>query len=161
MCMYRSQYVHPDEAMEEKLNRLRLHPECQIGTDVVFTPDFPQDILEIYTWIRSYILLYLLNLHKEGDVDFYQGIYKNIDILKQDNVTLPEFLHGASRDLEDYVTSDFTHVDNVNLNDPIQKVLVSTLKTRFGQRCTSYTLARSQEGKKLNQRYALRMTFNR
>ena len=103
----------------------------------------------------------MLNLHKEGDVDFYEGVYRNIDVLKQDNATLPEFMKNAGRDLEDYVTSDFADIDNVNLNIPTQKVIVSSVRTRFGQSCTTYTLARSEEGQKLNQRYGLQMTFNR
>ena len=160
-CLHNSQLVQRDATVEEKIFTMSLHTGCMALSTDLFSWDYPVDVLEVYTWIRSYLSLYMLQLHKEGDVDFYDGIYKNLDILQQDNSTLPEYLKESSRDLEDYVTSDFSVIDNVNLNKPTQKVVVNTIRTRFGSKCTSYTLADSEEGKKLNQRYQLQMTFNR
>ncbi|XP_043246556.1 uncharacterized protein LOC122394065 isoform X2 [Amphibalanus amphitrite] len=161
-CLYASKYSHEDEPVEEKIHSLALHTECMTFAGKLFTSDYPNDLLEVYTWFRTFLSLKMLELDREGDVDSYDEIYKNIDILKQDNSTLSQYLKDVSRDMEEFFTSDFTSVDNINLNKPAQKVIVNNaFITRFGMKCTSYTLADSEKGKKLNQRYQLQMTFNR
>ena len=160
-CLYDNQFVHREAHFVDKVYAIGYHHECMAEAWYIFSNDYTDDLLEVYTWIRSYLTLSMLRLMKEGDVDFYDRMYKNIDLLEQDNATLPEYLKAASRDSDEYIISDFTATDNANLNQPTQKIVVNELVTRFGSTCASYTLEDSEDGKKLNQRYQIQMSFSR